>query len=606
MIAWGFDIAVVVISVVDVISDVVVAKEFYDDGHMLWFWLVFASLAISSLAYAILLHFGSIRQPIWFYHLGNKFTSSCPFAIPTFFGRVLQFFTALVVSQFIPMMIWYMETFCPVGVGTIEDGSEEELQRPDSIHMSRALSEELHDLAAESVVVQRIRNTMGKHFSRHGMFYIETVLESIPQSIIQLLAVTFLGRASSAQLLSLSLSLCSIVSKAYIVAQSSDMKVFVCKFFMVAHDVFGMFYIFSTILAADRVQEVALPLFGTKVSGISAAWFWKLLITVLCLLSSAFIFGAFFAVKEMRRTSNTWTGLFRESAFWLTLLSSICLAAALFVPIVLALELVKLLLPVILLFALEPSSNADKWLACLRMRTFVSRGKTWSEVRVRHYHVCKSYVNAAQCSVDETGMYDPSDHWNPSTSSEHMGTLLKDVQDPASEWSILKPFWEISMNFRFVKDIPKEPISFQAAICFFLMTLVVAACGSVFSVCFPFINFALHRDQHNAFQTFCFTAIVVSLVAVLSLSRPLFRFALFSASLQPPMKDYCLSSRAVAKWITEYYKPKTFQIISVVVPRSLFPAELAQRLGSFLGEFHIDKRTLSMDESLRMLEEKLV
>jgi hypothetical protein len=40
---WAFEIFTAALSIVDVLSDVLVAQQFYLDGHMGWFWMVMAS-----------------------------------------------------------------------------------------------------------------------------------------------------------------------------------------------------------------------------------------------------------------------------------------------------------------------------------------------------------------------------------------------------------------------------------------------------------------------------------------------------------------------------------------------------------------------------------
>jgi hypothetical protein len=106
--------------------------------------------------------------------------------------------------------------------------------------------------------VHRLQKSMQKHVKANVGFYVETVVEAIPQAVIQLIAVTALGQATTLQLLSMCLSLFSIVSKAYIVSVSFDLRAMLFKASLVAFDVFSMFYLFATVLAMDETVETTV------------------------------------------------------------------------------------------------------------------------------------------------------------------------------------------------------------------------------------------------------------------------------------------------------------------------------------------------------------
>ena len=50
---WSFDIAIILINLADVVSDCLVAAEFYRAGHTTFFWLVIASLLLANVIYTI-------------------------------------------------------------------------------------------------------------------------------------------------------------------------------------------------------------------------------------------------------------------------------------------------------------------------------------------------------------------------------------------------------------------------------------------------------------------------------------------------------------------------------------------------------------------------
>ena len=162
---------------------------------------------------------------------------------------------------------------------------------------SRAVRDEWEAARRARIMQRRMEKAMRAHFRRYGLFYVESGIEAAPQAVIQLVAISFLGSPSTAQLASLAMSLFSIVSEAMIFSHSFDVRVMAGKFCLAAHDVFSTFYLFSTLLSADRPQQVSF-LGLIDLSWLAWLWVWKTIVVDGAIICSGFVAFAHFIVQE--------------------------------------------------------------------------------------------------------------------------------------------------------------------------------------------------------------------------------------------------------------------------------------------------------------------
>ena len=589
----AFDWSTIAISMIDICSDVIVAWQFYSDGHMLWFWLVMASLLVSNCCYTFY-----FIEEYWRHHryfFGTKANR---------YPRYATYPPVFLIGQLIPTIVWFAET------GDQEKKRRQRCQdeelpnnqlRLRPTHSTLA-DQELEEIAKETAVIDKMQSTLQDHMKSHALFYVETVVESIPQSIVQLLAVTFLGEATNMQLFSMSLSLCSIVSKAYLVAQSSDLRVFAFKFFCAAHDVFSLFYVFSTVISAERAHEALLPFIGTPVTYLSALWAKKLLFEVSLLTLFAFCTFVVVIYLEAKRKRldryqvRDFTGL-------------LVVAVGLYLPAVFAVEGSKLLLLVFLLFALEPTkSNGFSFSRSLR--TFVEHGEDWPEKKRRIQHLMLSWVKVEERRRHEALKSSKRYHagtvpsWQAEYHAKAKGMLeLCDV--PTEDFAVLQVFWRYRVDIRGgYKSVRKEMGRIQLVIVSVITLTLVCTIGAIFSTAFPFLNWILHGHHHNAFQSFCFGAVVICWLGMLPLAYPTAKFAFYSAALSEVLQCYNTSLDEAKRWITDYHKPTARQILQAVTPRELLPYDIAYHMGKFLPDEGIILGTLTLEDCKNLKKEE--
>ncbi|CUG06503.1 transmembrane protein, putative, partial [Bodo saltans] len=93
---WTFDAFLIIVNLTDVVSDCLIARQFWVDGHKTFFWLVIVSLAIASFIYT----FVGVE-----YLLRERMHNKLP--------RVIQYPVMLILSQLVPVMNWLLELLMP-------------------------------------------------------------------------------------------------------------------------------------------------------------------------------------------------------------------------------------------------------------------------------------------------------------------------------------------------------------------------------------------------------------------------------------------------------------------------------------------------------------
>lgn len=144
-----------------------------------------------------------------------------------------------------------------------------------------AINKQLRDLrisrdALENLILEKeIQYRMRTHIP----FYIETLVESTPQSLLQVTAMVIYSHSSKQQInwvsiLSITISLSSIMSKMYVMCSSKFFWLFVFKYLCCCHDITLMFYTLSALWDAENDSTDAVKLFflTRKVDYFSAIW----------------------------------------------------------------------------------------------------------------------------------------------------------------------------------------------------------------------------------------------------------------------------------------------------------------------------------------------
>ena len=338
---WAFDAFSVLISLTDVVSDVLVAIQFWQDGHHLWAWLVYGCFINSNLVYSVMIVLFAIKYP-------NSTIDSQ--RIPQWF-RDLPFVLLVVIvfpfAQLAPSGNYILQTFF-VKHDSDDEGDYGSPAKPDvsgkTSRVGRLVEDENAAIRHDEATVGRLLKAVKKQVHTHGMLFAETIVESIPQSIVQLLAITFLGNPTTLQVVSMVLSVMSVVTKGYFVALSCSTKIVISKFFIVAFDLLSMFYIFSSVLAEDRPREVAVFGSSLEVSMLSYVWLIKLCVGVAMSALFTLIGGVSLILGKSRETLGQYL-----------LVATIAVLGQ--IPALLAFEAAKLSWIIGLVFPIEPHGS---------------------------------------------------------------------------------------------------------------------------------------------------------------------------------------------------------------------------------------------------------
>ena len=380
---WAFDAFSVLISLTDVVSDVLVAIQFWQDGHHLWAWLVYGCFINSNLVYSVMIVLFAIKYP-------NSTIDSQ--RIPQWF-RDLPFVLLVVIvfpfAQLAPSGNYILQTFF-VKHDSDDEGDYGSPAKPDvsgkTSRVGRLVEDENAAIRHDEATVGRLLKAVKKQVHTHGMLFAETIVESIPQSIVQLLAITFLGNPTTLQVVSMVLSVMSVVTKGYFVALSCSTKIVISKFFIVAFDLLSMFYIFSSVLAEDRPREVAVFGSSLEVSMLSYVWLIKLCVGVAMSALFTLIGGVSLILGKSRETLGQYL-----------LVATIAVLGQ--IPALLAFEAAKLSWIIGLVFPIEPHGSGLE--ASTVTFSFLRHAKDRSEWAVRFHHLAMAKVKDASLAYTD-------------------------------------------------------------------------------------------------------------------------------------------------------------------------------------------------------------
>jgi len=290
-----FDLGTVVVSITDVITDVTVAISYWNRGYRTFFILSSGILGLASCIFSIMF-VGIFFQDR--FHLHRELKDR---GLPNSVNLILHGCLALLLAPFgqaFPVIMWAIETFYPLSghqdqdvAWRVADNGVVELVRPVTAAELEALvlALELDEVAAELLLEQNVllqwqagdplREYLKQQAAKHAPFVAEAISESIPQSLLQLVALIVIsqqdpGQVNYVSILSISLSILSIISKSYICSLSMARQIFVFKMTTICYDGVALFYIFASLFLAQPGDPltVTVRFLGREMDGLSAAW----------------------------------------------------------------------------------------------------------------------------------------------------------------------------------------------------------------------------------------------------------------------------------------------------------------------------------------------
>eukprot|EP01062_Namystynia_karyoxenos_P003771 TRINITY_DN11340_c0_g1_i1.p1 TRINITY_DN11340_c0_g1~~TRINITY_DN11340_c0_g1_i1.p1 ORF type:complete len:801 (+),score=170.71 TRINITY_DN11340_c0_g1_i1:109-2403(+) len=378
---WAFEFFTAGVAVTDVVTDLMVAFQFRDAGRTGLHISTLCIMAAANILYvAGSVEFGLRGGSSLFGRLGLRLRN---------WPRVLLYAALLPLGQLLPVINWVCETWWPKPEEEPAQGQGSE--QDDATPGGASNQPQIPAGTAEHVVIDDLKGFVSRHYRSHGLFFLETMVESVPQSALQVVAITCSSGSppSTLQVLSLALSLTSIVSKAYVVSVSFDLSVSAAKFALVAYDVFALFYVPAALLAPGPKPASVPWIPDTPMSTLAAVWFWKTLVVACCGLLASGVSGvqAFAqAIKMMPfRPPGACNRVKDIGELTQGTMCSIFLWLLLFVPALVAAEATKLTLVVFVIAIHEPEHRIAAFYS--RVLSFIRsarRDKVEQTERVRH------------------------------------------------------------------------------------------------------------------------------------------------------------------------------------------------------------------------------
>lgn len=211
------DLLVVLFSLVDIFLDLAVCQQFYANDQMDFFYISVLIFFFAQFSYCFLF------VATWGKHLSPG-------------KKVLVFLVTLPVGQLIPFFTW-IETFrfkwlddALIDMGlqpTACGGTARDMER----------EEEEHQHSGGDMLWGYIQTK----YQAHAGFLAEALAEAIPQCILQTIAIISTGEPSTLFIVSITISICVISSKGYLISYSIHRPTFFFNFLCIAADCFGLF-----------------------------------------------------------------------------------------------------------------------------------------------------------------------------------------------------------------------------------------------------------------------------------------------------------------------------------------------------------------------------
>jgi hypothetical protein len=645
----AFGLLTMAINLADIATDYTVAVQFYQEGETTWFGLVTAGLIVAHICYA--LHGGLVLAQVQPY---NDCIGELPVVL-----RVLMF---ALLGPLLPTVDFVIQTMRECrGVPENDYVSEYNNTRNANVATlnrssgAQFVASSQSSAAIAMTVSADLDQTMQQHFQKFGLFYTETAVESAPQAVIQLLAISFLGRATEAQLLSLCCSLFSITSKAFVLSRSFDYRVFAFSFLVLVHDVFSAFYLFSTVVAEETTKET--DFFGLEVSYLGCIWLWKMAI-IAGIIFAGCVFEAVVGFILYRSTADECCPVERWRSSGLALLSILVLGPVLLVYEAMRLGHYAVWRPLLeydgptsakeglLWFFLDgddaTSSRMKHVLSCLVATSIYSQTASQTDALSRYAarptpdEIMRDPVAYARKNIEPWGKPIPtksSGGWCDNftiVNDYHVSLfypqyyyrrlwheLLNRPRAERISWPKLERTLRLSFTGLTVqevesplpwyhglaRDMSRNTIPSISTTRFLWKAFMICfgIVGQLFSFSYLFVHAATngHYGRHNVLQSVCFHGAVAALVLALPFTPVAFRYMRHIFCFTNPRTDITYVS--VSQWVAAYFEPSVQAAVLSVVPVDVLPGPLTVLVASFLPrDDGVDLSTLSVDERVRL------
>ena len=281
-----FDILTILISLADVVTDIIVLYQWHSDGHFTYFWISLGILSAANLSYYILF----VRR-LW--DVNNNLLAFC-----------CNIFIVLPLSPLIPYCIYFYESphFCSRFTDFVNKIVFEYTTYPSATglppELLRAL-QQMDDVHFDLMFKKLVRHKLDCHIG----FILETFLESFPQSILQMIAILQLSSTneSAANIIivsSIFLSLISIAFKSILLLAVDDLWSSIFNWMATTIDFYAIFVFVSWLFLEIEDNDYVTNTINLQY-----------IVLVLCITTTVPLvvsFTMFLVLEEFDPRSNTY------------------------------------------------------------------------------------------------------------------------------------------------------------------------------------------------------------------------------------------------------------------------------------------------------------
>eukprot|EP00808_Paulinella_micropora_P029423 g6684.t1 len=164
--------------------------------------------------------------------------------------KILLFFLVLPFGQVVPFFTWLESFHFPCLNRRLQDLG---LRPTDEVGTSSSIE-------SRPATFDNLWAYIQKKYQAHAGFLAEAFVEAVPQCVLQIAAVTLSAKASTLNVLSITLSMCVITSKGYLIAYSIHCPTFVFNFLCLVADCIGLFATATWLFQPSVVTHVVADL----------------------------------------------------------------------------------------------------------------------------------------------------------------------------------------------------------------------------------------------------------------------------------------------------------------------------------------------------------
>eukprot|EP01084_Bolivina_argentea_P013195 24738_1 len=238
-----FDIFAALVSISDIVTDVIVTYQFYQHNRTVFFGLSLSFIILAQLSYifAFIIQNGDETKPFRIFLMGL-------FLLP--FSPIISFIFYLTEDPH-SFTSYLLQTYFPFEVNF----------KTTRINAKKS----------------KLRQWMKKKLRKHLGFIMESLIEAFPQSIIQLTAIVIYKEANIVSIISILISMLSVSSKSFILSiqLSINIKTLFFNWLCAVTDFIGIFFAVSWAFYDSEYATISM---------ISTIWQMKLLFTVIPLV----------------------------------------------------------------------------------------------------------------------------------------------------------------------------------------------------------------------------------------------------------------------------------------------------------------------------------